>query len=98
MTIAAHLVDDHLTVLVEVVDGALGPMSPESLGRRLLMTVERLVSNWDTPLRDVDLLFDGEDPVLGTGLRPHRRQRGARDVSPGGRWPPRVCRIELVRR
>ncbi|ULE35801.1 amino acid adenylation domain-containing protein [Mycobacterium sp. IDR2000157661] len=67
VTIAAHLVDDHLTVLVEVVDGALGPMSPESLGRRLLMTVERLVSNWDTPLRDVDLLFDGEDPVLGDG-------------------------------
>ncbi len=39
VTIAAHMVDNQLTVLVEVIDGALGAMSPESLGRRLLTTV-----------------------------------------------------------
>lgn len=68
VTIAAHMADDQLTVLVEVIDGALGPMSPESLGRRLLATVQRLIANWDAPLRDVDLLLDGEAPVA----RPRR--------------------------
>lgn len=60
VTIAAHMVDDQLTVLVEAIDGALGLMSAESLGRRLLATVERLIAHWDRPLRDVSVLLDGE--------------------------------------
>jgi mycobactin peptide synthetase MbtF len=44
VTIAAHMVDAQLTVLVEVVDGALGSMTPEVLGRRLLNTVARLIT------------------------------------------------------
>lgn len=62
VTIAAHMIDDQLTVLVEVIDGALGPMSAESLGRRLLATVQRLITHWDSPLRDVSVLLDGENP------------------------------------
>jgi mycobactin peptide synthetase MbtF len=62
VTIAAHMVDDQLTVLVEVVDGALGSMTPEGLGGRLLNTVERLIAKWDSPLRDISVLLDGEEP------------------------------------
>ncbi|MGV0646212.1 amino acid adenylation domain-containing protein [Mycolicibacterium sp. XJ879] len=61
VTIAAHMLDNQLTVLVEAIDGALGPMSAESLGQRLLTTVQRLVTHWDSPLRDVGVLLDGED-------------------------------------
>ncbi|MGE2723945.1 amino acid adenylation domain-containing protein [Mycolicibacterium pulveris] len=62
VTIAAHMVDDQLTVLVEAIDGALGQISAESLGRRLLATVQRLITHWDRPLRDVGVLPDGEQP------------------------------------
>jgi len=60
VTIAAHMVDDQLTVLVEVVDGALGTMTPESLGERMLTTVQRLITQWDSALRDVSVLLDAE--------------------------------------
>ncbi len=80
VTIAAHMVDDQLTVLVEVIDGALGSMTPESLGRRLLATVQGLIAQWDSPLRDVSVLLDGEgptaaaDPILApTGGGVHTR-------------------------
>lgn len=63
VTIAAHMIDDELTVLVEVIDGALGQMSPESLGRRVLTTTQRLIANWDRPLRDLSVLLDGEGRV-----------------------------------
>lgn len=62
VTVAAHMVDDQLTVLVEVVDGALGSMTPDSLGRRLLNTVQLLITKWDSPLRDISVLLDGEQP------------------------------------
>ena len=63
VTIAAHMADDQLTVMVEAVDGALGTMSPESLGDRLLTTVQRLIAHWDSSLRDVSVLFDAEMPA-----------------------------------
>ncbi|MGV0794568.1 amino acid adenylation domain-containing protein [Mycolicibacterium sp. XJ1819] len=63
VTIAAHMDDDRLTILVEVIDGALGTMTAESLGRRLLETVQRLITHWDDPLRDVSILLDGENPI-----------------------------------
>ncbi|MGE2731678.1 amino acid adenylation domain-containing protein [Mycolicibacterium vaccae] len=53
VTIAAHLTDGRLTVLVEAKDGALGTIPPEALGRRLLATVGRVVEGWDRPLREV---------------------------------------------
>ncbi len=65
VTIAAHLSAGELTVLVEVLDGALGTMAPADLGGRLLAVVQRLVDEWDRPLREVDILLGGEhDPTV----------------------------------
>ena len=64
VTIAAHLAGAELTVFVEVIDGALGDMSPETLGRRLLHTAQRLVACWDAPLRDAGILLPEEAPVV----------------------------------
>lgn len=47
VTVAAHRSTGELTLLVEVLDGALGTMAPESLGRRVLAVLQRLVSRWD---------------------------------------------------
>jgi mycobactin peptide synthetase MbtF len=60
VTVAAHMTDGELTLLIEVIDGALGLMSAESLGQRLLDTAQRLIPHWDDPLRDVSVLLDGE--------------------------------------
>ncbi|HTX98058.1 MAG TPA: amino acid adenylation domain-containing protein [Mycobacterium sp.] len=66
VTIAAHMADGELVVLVEVMDGALGAIAPLSLGRRVLATAERLVQDWERPLRDVSVLFDEEaGPLRG---------------------------------
>ncbi|WP_326549184.1 amino acid adenylation domain-containing protein [Mycolicibacterium sp. ND9-15] len=70
VTIAAHNSDSELTVLVEVIDGALGQMSPESLGRRLLITAQRLAANWDRPLRDVSVLIDREGAITAIAPAP----------------------------
>ncbi len=43
VTVAAHRSTGELTLLVEVLDGALG-VAPESLGRRVLAVLQRLVS------------------------------------------------------
>jgi mycobactin peptide synthetase MbtF len=65
VTIASHLSAGGLTVLVEVLDGALGTMAPADLGGRLLAVVQRLVDKWDRPLREVDILLGGEhDPTV----------------------------------
>jgi mycobactin peptide synthetase MbtF len=71
VTVAAHLADDQLVLLVEVVDGALGVTTAETLGRRVLATAERLLSHWDRPLREVSVLLDEEAPIRPT---PARRQ------------------------
>jgi mycobactin peptide synthetase MbtF len=70
VTIAAHITDDELTILVEVIDGALGLMTPESLGRRLLATAQRLIVHWDDPLRDVGVLLDGEAATVAETTAP----------------------------
>jgi mycobactin peptide synthetase MbtF len=62
VTIAAHMADEQLTVLVETLDGALGALTPHSVGQALLDTVERLIASWDAPLRDVRLI-SGADPA-----------------------------------
>ncbi|MGB3485739.1 MAG: amino acid adenylation domain-containing protein [Mycobacterium sp.] len=64
VTIAAHLTDGDLTVFVEVLEGALGPMRPEDLGRRLLTTAQRLVTGWDRPLRDISILTASDTPPV----------------------------------
>lgn len=61
VTLAAHLAGDELTVLVEVIDGALGPLDPERLGRRVLHTVARLIDCWERPLRQAGVLLPDEE-------------------------------------
>ncbi|MUL68440.1 non-ribosomal peptide synthetase [Mycobacterium sp. CBMA 234] len=55
ITIAAHLTDGELTILVETKDGATGLLSPDTVGRQLLAVMQRLVDCWDRPLRDVGI-------------------------------------------
>ncbi|MHA7662947.1 amino acid adenylation domain-containing protein [Mycolicibacterium sp. HS_4_1] len=55
ITVAAHLTDGELTILVETKDGATGLLSPDSLGRQVLAVMQRLVDCWDRPLRDVGI-------------------------------------------
>lgn len=55
VTVAAHLTDGQLTILVETKDGATGLVPPESLGRQVLAVLQRLVDGWDRPLRDVGI-------------------------------------------
>lgn len=76
VTVAAHMIDDQLTVLVEVIDGALGPMTSESLGERLLTAVQRLISHWDRPLRDVTLLLEHEKSIAAIETVSAPMQRG----------------------
>lgn len=79
VTIAAHLSAGQFTVLVEVLDGALGALTPADLGGRLLAVLRRLVDKWDRPLREVDILDDGERDSTGspatatTGVAVHTR-------------------------
>ncbi|MDD4866152.1 MAG: AMP-binding protein, partial [Mycobacterium sp.] len=65
VTLAAHIADGRLVVLMEVIDGALGAASAATLGRRVLATVERLLQGWDRPLHQVSVLLDEE------AARPH---------------------------
>lgn len=60
VTMAAHVTGGQLSVLVEVIDGALGAMTPEDLGQRLVTVVERLIAGWENPLRDLSVLLPGE--------------------------------------
>lgn len=60
VTIAAHLTDGQLTVFVEILDGALGPMRPEDLGQRVLTTAQNLIRGWDRPLAEISILLPGE--------------------------------------
>jgi mycobactin peptide synthetase MbtF len=60
ITIAAHPTHGRLTVLVETLDGALGALDADTLGRRVLTVVQRLLQFWDRPLRDVAVTLDDE--------------------------------------
>lgn len=63
VTVAAYRNTAELTLLVEVTDNALGMMSPETLGRRVLQTMRRLIDSWDRPLGGIDILLDAERPA-----------------------------------
>ena len=69
VTLAAHLADGELVVLMEVTDGALGDTTAATLGRRVLATAERLPQLWDRPLREVGVLLDDEAaPLRAAGV------------------------------
>lgn len=65
VTIAAHPTHGRLTVLVETLDGALGPVDPRALGLRVLAVVQRLLDNWERPLRDVAVTLDDDPQPTG---------------------------------
>ncbi|HEX4392435.1 MAG TPA: amino acid adenylation domain-containing protein [Mycobacterium sp.] len=67
IVLAAHMADDGLVLMVEVIDGALGSTTASALGDRLLCTAERLLDRWDRPLRDVSVLLPEEAAPLGAG-------------------------------
>jgi mycobactin peptide synthetase MbtF len=68
IVLAAHMADDGLVLMVEVIDGALGGTGATALGNRLLSTAEQLLALWDRPLREVGVLLPGESaPLLGIG-------------------------------
>jgi mycobactin peptide synthetase MbtF len=60
VAIAAHMADGELVVLIEVIDGALGATPAATFGQRVLTTAERLLRDWESPLRDVSVLFEDE--------------------------------------
>lgn len=74
VTLAAHMAGDELVLLVEVLDGALGQTTGESLGRRVLLTAERLLSQWQRPLRELSVLFDDEAGPLRAHAAPELPQ------------------------
>ncbi|MCX2711617.1 amino acid adenylation domain-containing protein [Mycolicibacterium sp. J2] len=64
VTVAAHPTHGRLTVLVETLDGALGLVDPQTLGRRVLAVVRGLLAHWDRPLREVAVTLDDEATAL----------------------------------
>ncbi|UMB71351.1 amino acid adenylation domain-containing protein [Mycobacterium paraterrae] len=66
IVLAAHMADDRLVLMVEVIDGAIGNTAADTLGRRLLTTAERLLGQWDRPLREVSVLSADEAGPLGS--------------------------------
>ncbi|OLP02095.1 non-ribosomal peptide synthetase [Mycolicibacterium porcinum] len=76
VTIAAHPTHGRLTVLVETLDGALGPLDPRGLGLRVLTVVQRLLDRWERPLREVAVTLDDDPQPVGAPAidgedRPH---------------------------
>ncbi|OBK41399.1 non-ribosomal peptide synthetase [Mycobacterium sp. 1245111.1] len=65
IVLAAHMADQRLVLMVEVVDGAIGNTTAENLGQRLLTTADRMLDHWDSPLRDVSVLLAGEAAPVG---------------------------------
>ena len=65
IVLAAHMADDGLVLMVEVIDGAIGNTTADTLGQRLLATADQLLRHWDRPLRDVSVLLADEAAPLG---------------------------------
>ncbi|OJZ74416.1 non-ribosomal peptide synthetase [Mycobacterium paraffinicum] len=65
ITVAAHMEGGELVVLVEVIDGALGAIPAAAFGRRVLTAAERLLQDWERPLRQVSVLLEDETAPLG---------------------------------
>jgi mycobactin peptide synthetase MbtF len=67
IVLAAHMADQRLVLMVEVIDGAIGNTTAGALGQRLLATAEQLLQHWESPLRDVSVLLAEEAAPLGAG-------------------------------
>ena len=67
IVLAAHMADDRLVLMVEVIDGAIGDTTAATLGQRLLVTAEQLLRHWEDPLRDVSILLTDDAVPLGAG-------------------------------
>ncbi|BCZ23730.1 non-ribosomal peptide synthetase [Mycobacterium senriense] len=68
IAIAAHMEAGELVVLIEAIDGALGAIPAEAFGQRVLTAAERLLQDWERPLRDVSVLLGDEaDPLRAAG-------------------------------
>ncbi len=80
VTIAAHMAHDELTVLVEILDGALGAVSPEDLGERVIATARALVDSWDRPLREILTLSADEADRIRRAAMPLPHTDGATSV------------------
>jgi mycobactin peptide synthetase MbtF len=65
IVLAAHMADEGLVLMVEVIDGAIGNTTAVALGQRLLATAGQLLRKWDRPLRDVSVLLADEAAPLG---------------------------------
>lgn len=70
ITVAAHIAGGELVVLVEAIDGALGAIPAAAFGRRVLTAAERLLQDWELPLRHVSVLFEDETAPLGGAAPP----------------------------
>src|ERR1700744_739960 len=57
IVLSAHMGADGLVLMVEVIDGAIGNTTADTLGQRLLATADQLLRHWDRPLRDVSVLL-----------------------------------------
>jgi mycobactin peptide synthetase MbtF len=77
VTLAVHMADGELVVLVELIDGALGATTAAALGRRVLTTAERLLSLWNWRVGDVSVLFEDEAALLHAADQPGRSPSGA---------------------
>ena len=64
VVLAAHIAEREMVLQVEVIDGALGATTAETLGRRVLASAERLLQMWERPLREVSVLLDDEAAPL----------------------------------
>ncbi|WP_292990143.1 amino acid adenylation domain-containing protein [Mycobacterium sp.] len=65
IVLAAHMADDGLVLMVEVIEGAIGNTTAATLGRRLLATADQLLQSWDRPLREVSILLADEAIPVG---------------------------------
>lgn len=70
IAIAAHMDAGELVVLIEAIDGALGAIPAAAIGQRVLTTAERLLQDWERPLREVSVLFQDEAAPLRAAGKP----------------------------
>ncbi|WIM90233.1 amino acid adenylation domain-containing protein [Candidatus Mycobacterium wuenschmannii] len=89
IVLAAHMDDGQLVLMVEVIDGAIGHTTAETLGGRLRDTADRLLQHWDRPLSEVSVLTAEEVAPLGTGVAKPATAQGihTRFAAVAGRTP-----------
>lgn len=66
VTIAAHRMGLGLTIIVEVAGNALGSMTSEVLGQRIVCMLGRLLDGWHRPIAQLGVLLDHESNLVVT--------------------------------